>query len=361
MLKIMIVFSVIAGIDKLLNNKFGLGEKFDEGFLGLPGLALTIIGIYTLSPVIGRLLTPILGPLAKIMHTDPSVFISSVLAPDLGGLPTSQAIANTKLVGEFNGAILASMLGTSISFTIPVAVGVISKDDFKFFAKGALAGIMTIPLGMLVSGFMMRVPIKDIIFNLMPVIIFSLSIIIGLIKSPDKMILMFEVLGNVIIKISTLGLILSIINFMFGIEIISGMLSFEEAGLIVFEIAIILSGAFSILYLISTKMHKYISKIGDKYKLDQYSIIGIFSSLVNCIPMYGIYDKMNEKGKVLNAAFVVSGAFTFGGQLGYISSSLPSATNSFIVGKLVSAIAAVIVASKMVERENSKEGFYENK
>ena len=304
---------------------------------------------------------PIFGPLAKLMHTDPSVFISSILAPDLGGLPTSQVIANTKLIGEFNGAILSSMLGTTISFTIPVAVGIIPTNDFKFFAKGTLAGIMTIPLGMVAAGFMMGVPSKDIIFSLIPVIIISLSITIGLIKSSEKMVEIFEVLGNVIIKISTLGLILSIISFMLGVEIIPGMLPFEEAGLIVFEIAIILSGAFSILYLISTKLHKYISKIGDKYELDQYSILGIFSSLVNCIPMFGIYDKMNEKGKILNAAFVVGGAFTFGGQLGYISTSIPGATNPFIVGKLVSGIAAVVVASQMVKRENKKEGFYENK
>ena len=32
MIQIMIVFSIIAGIDKILNNKFGLGEKFEEGF-----------------------------------------------------------------------------------------------------------------------------------------------------------------------------------------------------------------------------------------------------------------------------------------------------------------------------------------
>lgn len=356
MLNIMIVFSIIAGIDKIWNNKLGLGEKFDEGFLALPGLALTMIGIYTISPVIGKLLTPILEPLARLIKTDPSVFISSILAPDLGGFPTSQAIAHKKLIGEFNGTILASMLGSTISFIIPVAVGIIPKNDFKYFAKGALAGILTIPLGMLVGGFMMGVGFVDIIFSLIPVIIISLLIGIGLLKLPEKMIDLFETLGNIIIKISTLGLVLSIINFMYGVEIIPDMLPFEEAGLIVLEIAIILSGAYSLLYLISTKLHKYISKIGDKYELDQYSILGILSTLVNCIPMFGIYDKMNSKGKILNAAFVVSGAFTFGGQLGYISSIIPNATNAFIVGKLVAGTTAVLFAAQIVKRENNQGG-----
>lgn len=356
MLNIMIVFSIIAGIDKIWNNKFSLGEKFDEGFLALPGLALTIIGIYTLSPVIGKLLIPILGPLGKLMGTDPSVFISSILAPDLGGLPTSQAISHAKLVGEFNGAILSSMLGATISFTIPVAVGIISEEDLKFFAKGVLAGIITIPLGMIASGIIMGVGFKDMIFNLIPVFIFSILIVVGLSKAQDRIIELFGIIGNVIVKISTLGLILSIINFMFGIEMIQGMLPFQEAALIVFEIAIILSGAYSLFYLISTKLHTYLSKIGDKYELDQYSILGIFSSLANCIPMFGIYDKMNEKGKILNAAFVVSGAFVFGGQLGYVSSSLPHVTNAFIVGKLVAGISAIILATIIIKKQNNEGG-----
>lgn len=356
MLNIMIVFSIIAGIDKILNNKFRLGEKFDEGFLALPGLALSIIGIYTLSPIIGKLLIPILEPLAKLMGTDPSVFISSILAPDLGGLPTSQAISHTKLVGEFNGAILSSMLGATISFTIPVAVGIIAKEDFKFFAKGVLAGIITIPLGMIVSGIIMGLGFKDMVFNLIPVFIFSILIVVGLAKAQEKIIELFEKIGNIIIKISSFGLILSIINFMFGIEIIPDMLPFEEAALIVFEIAIILSGAYSLFYLISKKLHKYLSKIGDKYELDEYSILGIFSSLANCIPMFGVYDKMNEKGKILNAAFVVSGAFVFGGQLGYVSSSLPHVTNAFVVGKLVAGISAIILATLIIKKQKNEGG-----
>ena len=77
MLYIMILFSILAGLDNILNNKYGLGEKFEEGFKTMGGMALSIVGIYTLSPVIGKLIVPILYPLAKLIRTDPSVFISS--------------------------------------------------------------------------------------------------------------------------------------------------------------------------------------------------------------------------------------------------------------------------------------------
>lgn len=354
MLNIMVFFSIIAGIDKMLNNRFGLGEKFDEGFKALGGLALTLIGIYSLSPVIANTLTPILFPLAKFINTDPSVFIGSILAPDLGGFPTSIEIANSLAIGEFNGVVLSSMLGTIISFTIPVAIGLISKEDFVFFAKGILAGILTIPIGMIAGGIVMGISFANIMLNLFPIVIFSIMVIIGLFKAQDKMIKIFNILGKAIITISTFGLILSIIKFIFGYELIQGIIPIEEGAILVIKIGIILSGAYPMFHLLSRILHKYLRKIEEKFELDQFTILGIFSSLANCIPMLGIYDKMNDKGKVLNAAFAVSGAFTFGGQLGYISSVSPDNVNAFIVAKLVGGISAVFVALLLIKKP--KEG-----
>ncbi len=360
MLNIMVVFSILGGIDKILNNRFGLGEKFDEGFKALGGLALTVIGIYSISPIIAKGLTPILYPLAKIINTDPSVFIGSLLAPDLGGYTTSIGIAASKSVGEFNGLILSSMLGTIISFTIPVAVGLISKDDFDYFAKGVLAGIMTIPLGMVVGGLMMAVETVDIVYSLIPVVVFSIIVVFGLLKAQKSIIKIFNILGKIIIALSTFGLILSIVNFMFGIELVKEMIPIEEGAVLVIKIGIILSGAYPMFYVISRILHKYLSRIGNKFELDEYSILGIFSSLANCIPMLGIYDKMNEKGKILNAAFAVSGAFTFGGQLGYISSVSPEAVNPFIVSKLTAGISAILVAVLLMRLEKSRRSEYDN-
>ncbi len=355
MVYIIVAFSIMAGIDKILNNRFGLGEKFDEGFKALGELALTIIGIYSLSPIIAEKLISILDPLAKLINTDPSVFLSSILAVDLGGYTTSIEIAKSQIIGKLNGLILASMLGATISFTIPVAVGIVSKEDFKFFAKGILAGIAALPFGMIVGGVMMDIGFIDTIFNLIPILIFSIIIVLGLLKFPNNMIRIFNIIGKIIIGISTIGLIISIISFMIGYELISGMIPLEEGVMLVIKICIILSGAYPMFYFLSRKLHRYLSKIGKKLGLNQYSIMGIFTSLANCIPMLGIYHKMDEKGKVLNAAFVVSGAFTFGGQLGYVSSVSPEMINPFIVSKLVGGISAIFIAILLVRLEKSKE------
>lgn len=353
MIYIMSFFSILAGIDKILNNRFGLGEKFDEGFKSLGGLALTIIGIYSISPVIAELIKPLIYPISNALNIDPSFFISSILAPDLGGYNTSVEMAKSMEIGVYNGVILSSMLGTVISFTIPVAIGIISKDDFDIFAKGALSGIMTIPVGMIIGGLMMNLNFRDILNSLIPVIIFSILMSIGLIKIQKTMIKMFNILGKIIITISTIGLIFLIIKLGFNIDLLKGMIPLEEAAILIVQIAIVLSGAFPMFHILSKVMHNQLRKLEYKLKLDQYSILGIFSTLAHCMPMLGIYDKMNEKGKILNAAFVVSAGFAIGGQLGYITTVSPESVNAFIVSKIVAGLTAVFVASVMLKIEEN--------
>jgi ethanolamine transporter len=356
MLYVMLGFSLLGGIDKLLNNRFGLGVKFDEGFKAMGSLALTIIGIYSLSPVIAKGILPLLGPLSSWMNVDPSVFVSSILATDLGAYSTSVEIARDPAIGVFNGAILASTLGATISFTVPVAINLITEDDFQYFAKGILAGIVTVPLGMVISGLMMDIGIGRIIWNLLPVGVFSLIIAYGLIKSQEKTMFVFRWLGKLILGISTFGLILGILDYSLGIVLIEGMISLEEATILVLSISIVLSGAYPMLFFLSRRLHRVLRLVTERYDIDDFSILGLFSSLASCLPMLGVYHEMNWKGKILNAAFAVSGAYVFGGQLGYVTSVAPQVVNAFIIGKLTAGVTSIIVALYLIRMEIKGEG-----
>ena len=46
------VGAVIGGIDRLAGNRFGLGEKFEEGFCLLGQTALSMAGILCLAPLL---------------------------------------------------------------------------------------------------------------------------------------------------------------------------------------------------------------------------------------------------------------------------------------------------------------------
>jgi ethanolamine transporter len=53
---------------------------------------------------------------------------------------------------------------------------------------------------------------------------------------------------------------------------------------------------------------------------------------------------MDDRGKVLNCAFAVSAAFTFGDHLGFTAGVEPQLIFAMIVGKLVAGFSAVAVA-----------------
>lgn len=354
MLYIMLIFSLLAGIDKLMNNRFGIGAKFDEGFKAMGGLALTVIGIYSLSPIIASAAAPLLTPLADLLHTDPSVFIGSILATDLGAFNTSVEIARDESMIAFNGIMLGSTLGATISFTIPVATNLISSKDFGYFSKGALAGIVTVPVGLIIAGIMLKIPALDMLYNLMPVIAFSLLVAYGLIKAQDRMVSIFGMLGKLVLGISTLGLLISIYSYSTGKILVKGMLPLEEAVMLVFTIGVVLSGAYPMLYFLQRKLNRILKWVSRKFGLDEFSILGLFSSLASCLPMMGVYHEMNWKGKIINAAFAVSGAFVFGGQMGYVSSVSPASLNAFIVSKIASGIAGIALAAVIIKLEIKK-------
>ena len=54
---IILVISIgilLGAIDRIFNNKFGLGEKFEDGLNSIGPLALSMVGIVSLSPMISN-------------------------------------------------------------------------------------------------------------------------------------------------------------------------------------------------------------------------------------------------------------------------------------------------------------------
>src|SRR5699024_12809225 len=89
-----IIFIMAAGIligafDRIIGNRLGLGEKFEEGFHAMGPLALGMVGIVTLAPVLANLLGRLLIPVFELIEADPP-FSASFLPFVMGGyhLPT---------------------------------------------------------------------------------------------------------------------------------------------------------------------------------------------------------------------------------------------------------------------------------
>ncbi|WP_297433473.1 ethanolamine utilization protein EutH [uncultured Cetobacterium sp.] len=344
---IMVLFMVIGAIDKCLGNKFGYGEKFEEGIMAMGALALAMVGVISLAPVLAKILRPIISPAYTMLGADPAMFATTLLANDMGGYPLAMELALSPEAGKFAGLILGAMMGPTLVFTIPVALGIIEKEDRPYLAKGILAGMITIPIGCLAGGLTAGFPLELILSNILPIIIFSALISLGLWKIPEKMTNGFTIFGKGVVIVITIGLAASIIETLTGIVVIPGMAPITDGIEIVGSIAITLAGAFPLVLFLTKVLNKPLTKLGESLGMNEKAAAGLVATLANNIPMFGLMKEMDKKGKVINVAFAVSAAFVFGDHLGFTAGVDSQMIFPMVVGKLVGGITAVILAKFM--------------
>lgn len=341
---IMVLFMALGAIDKCLGNKFGLGEKFEEGIMAMGSLAVAMVGVICLAPVIAEVLKPVVVPVFDMLGADPAMFAGSILANDMGGAPLALELARDPQAGLFGGLIVGAMMGPTIVFTIPVALGIIKKEDQRFLATGVLAGVITIPLGAFVGGVVAGFPVMMVLKNLIPIVLFAAIIAIGLWKFEKAMIKGFTVFGKFVVIVITLGLAAAIIEKLTGIVVIPGMNPLEEGIAIVGDIAIVLAGAFPLVLVITKVFKKPLMAMGKLLKMNDIAAAGLVASLANSIPMFGMMKDMDDRGKIINVAFAVSAAFVFGDHLGFTAGFNSEMIFPMIVAKLVGGVAAVLLA-----------------
>ena len=351
---IMVIFMIIGGVDKILGNKFGYGEKFEEGFMAMGSLALAMVGVISLAPVLAKVLRPVVEPLYTALGADPAMFATTLLANDMGGYPLAMELAKDPNAGLFAGLILGAMMGPTLVFTIPVALGIIEKEDRPYLAKGVLAGMITIPLGCLAGGLVAGFGINMIIMNLIPIIIFAVLICVGLWLIPEKMTKGFTIFGQGVVIVITIGLMAAIVETLTGIVLIPGMAPLSEGISVIGSIAIVLAGAFPLVHFITKAFKAPLTKVGKQLGMNEVGAAGLVATLANNIPMFGMLKDMDENGKIINVAFAVSAAFVFGDHLGFTGGVNKSMIFPMIVGKLVGGITAIIVAKILFARKKNK-------
>jgi ethanolamine transporter len=121
-------------------------------FNALGPLGLAMVGVISLAPVLAQILQPVVVPVYQFLGADPAMFATTLLANDMGGYPLAKQLAIDPEAGLFAGIILGAMMGPTIVFSIPVALGLIKVEDRKYLAMGVLAGMITIPIGCVAGG-----------------------------------------------------------------------------------------------------------------------------------------------------------------------------------------------------------------
>jgi len=339
---IMAVGFVIGGLDKIAGNKFGLGAKFEEGIQFLAVYTFSMAGLLSLVPVLSEGFRKLFAATGTGM-IDPG-FVGGIVGIGVGGFGLSMELAQTPLLGKFAGIIVGSMLGATLTFTIPVGYALIKKEDRDYFSKGLMLGLIPIPVGCFAAGCMMKVPMGDLLANELPVIALAIVLIIGLYFIPDKMSWVFAKIGLFIQIFAMIGLILGGFSYISGIKVVSEMDDLMKSMGTISGMCIVLAGSFPVMELVMRWGRTGLARIGMKFGLDAEAVSGMLFSCLSTVPAMSMLKDMKPVGKVACTAFLVSSTCVFGGQLSYAAAEAPDCLVPMIVGKLISAFLGMGLA-----------------
>ncbi|EKE2689199.1 ethanolamine utilization protein EutH [Escherichia coli] len=375
---IMMFFMLIAAVDRILSQfggsarflgKFGKsiegsGGQFEEGFMAMGALGLAMVGMTALAPVLAHVLGPVIIPVYEMLGANPSMFAGTLLACDMGGFFLAKELAGGDVAAWlYSGLILGSMMGPTIVFSIPVALGV-------------LAGIVTIPIGCIAGGLVAMYsgvqingqPVEFtfalILMNMIPVLIVAVLVALGLKFIPEKMINVFQIFAKFLVALITLGLAAAVVKFLLGWELIPGldpifMAPGDKPGEVMRAIEVIgsiscvLLGAYPMVLLLTRWFEKPLMSVGKVLNMNNIAAAGMVATLANNIPMFGMMKQMDTRGKVINCAFAVSAAFALGDHLGFAAANMNAMIFPMIVGKLIGGVTAIGVAMMLVPKEDA--------
>ena len=344
LIDMMAVFALLGGLDRILGGRFGLGSRFEEGILSMGSLALAMVGIVSLAPVLAGILKPIVVPVYRLLGADPAMFAGTVLACDMGGGPLARQLTADPQAADLGGVITGSMLGATVVFTIPVAMGILEEEDRPAMAKGILCGMVAIPFGILAGGLTAGYAFSMVLRNLVPIVLMALLIALGLWRAEKAMVAAFTAFGKIVVAVVTVGLSGAIIQALTGFVVIPGLAPISEGFETVGTIAIVLAGAFPLVYVLTQVLNKPLMALGKLLGINEPASAGLIASLANSIATFGMVKDMDDRGKVVNIAFAVPAAFVFGDHLGFTAGFAPELLPAMIVGKLVGGVFAVGIA-----------------
>ena len=262
----------------------------------------------------------------------------------MGGMSVAQNICKSEEIGNYNAFVVSSMMGCLISFTLPFSLGIVKKEQYNNLFFGILCGVVTIPSGCFVGGLICGISPLSLLINLLPLIILGILVGLALVFCRKATIKCFAVFGNIMRVLALIGLVCAIFTFLTKIEICEYFDTFENAAFICANACVTLSGALPLMFIATNFLNKPLNKLGSKIGVNSVSTLAFLGSLVTNASTFGVMDKMDKKGVVLNSAFAVSASFALGSHLAFTMALNYSYIVPVIVGKVISGLSAVVLA-----------------
>jgi ethanolamine transporter len=366
---------VIGAFASMIKPDSELGKQWQEGVMAIGPIFIAVAGIFAAIPYLSEFCEHAFGSFFTMFGADPALAATTIIAVDMGGYQLADAIAATReswIMAMFTGYLA----GATIVYSVPIGLRMVQKKDHKYFALGIMAGFVSIPIGVFVASaiaalsnpmirqiistseeanYQLQLGFGLIFRNLIPLIIICVLIAIGLKLVPNGMVKGFMIFGTFIdyaARVILVGWILEIYTglptLIFGSwgfdPIMADGITVERCVEICCYVALMLSGAFPLVYLIQTYLSKPIGRLGKKLNLSQEATTGFIATMANTLAMYPMVKLMRGEDKVKVIAFAVCGSFLIGDHLSFTANFQPNLILPVFVGKLVAALSAVLIA-----------------
>lgn len=391
---IIMACAVLGVIGAIKDEKNGIGKEFMTAFHQLGIIFIPFAGMLASMPYIEKFVVFVFGGLFEKIGADIAIAGALIMAPDMGGYQITESLAaspETWIIALF----VSYCTGPIICYSIPMGFSIIDKRDHKYFGLGIMSGILSIPFAVMAMTAMLKftgTPVRETIsnsapenfnlvytwgqiwINMLPIVVFCLILALLLRFFIDIMVKAFLIFGRALDIGIKIVLVLSIVEYFTGIfsSIFSGWAfapiiadaedqfrALENAG----YIALMLAGAYPMIYLIDKFFGNALRKLGAKCGFTTTGSIGIFATCAEQIAMFGIVKKMIPSEKVKVVALSVCGSWILGAHISITANFQPSLLVIILLGKIIGAIVAVFFAiwlgvpmARRLEKQDREKG-----
>lgn len=335
--------ALAGGLDCLFGNRLGLGDRFEEGFRLLGPTALSMAGILCLSPLIVRGLSLTLAPLWNLLGLDPGM-LGGFIPIDMGGYQAAVDLAADPTIGLYAGILVSATLGCTLAFTIPMGMGLLEAKDIKAFSQGILIGLIPMPAAQILGGLTGGLRLLPLLRESIPVLLLSAALMLCLHFAPQKSLKVFAVFARIIRALSLIGLTLGAVQYIGNITLLPSLMPLEEAMQVVSAIAIVMLGSLPAAELLRRGLSRPLRALGRRLSMDDSSFAALLVGFVSATPAIRMIRDMDERGKIMNAAFLVCGASALAAHLGFTMAVDRSMLLPLLLTKLIGGIMGAALA-----------------
>lgn len=371
-LYIIMVCCAIGALATIFKEESGLAQSFHEGIGTMAALFIPICGLMVSVPYLIIGVEKLFGSLFRSIGADPVIAASMILPPDAGGYALALAMGQGPAVTVIS-MLVGFMVASTVAFNIPIGLSVLKKEDHNYLALGAMSGFLAAPVGIFTSymvmyftkptirttfttvgasDYVLELEMLTIFINLIPIVTICVFLALGLKFFPEGMIKGFKIFGKVLTSVLTLVVMASILQHYTGVfSSLFGSWHFDplfadekelfRAIELLGTIAMMLTGAFPMVYLIRKYCNKPLEKLGKFAGLSSTGSAGLVASLANGLALFPLIGEMKPTDKVVTIAFMICAGYSLGDFIAFNVNFQPNLVFAIFVGQIFGGIVGI--------------------